>query len=69
MKSKIYFQFSWLLLIAAFLYYGCTDLELIEKAELQSHDIDLSSREVLSNKFRDSTINAENKVVNSYSAA
>lgn len=68
MKSKIYFRFSWLLLFTAVLYFGCTDLELTDKTKFPDQDFDLSSMVGLSKKLRDSTVNAESLVINSFSS-
>jgi hypothetical protein len=64
MKSAINYLTRWLLFLTVAFFYGCTDLELNEKAKLPNHDIDLSSRAVLSKKLRDSTNNAESLVAN-----
>lgn len=69
MKSIISYLPRWLLFLTVVFFYGCTDLELNEKAKLPNHDIDMSSRAVLSKKLRDSTANAESLVLNSFSAA
>lgn len=64
MKPTTNYLTRWLLFTVVFIY-GCTDLEFNEKAKFPNHDIDLSSRAVLSKKLRDSTANAESLVNNS----
>ncbi|MFZ5970930.1 MAG: hypothetical protein ACOYXA_05015 [Bacteroidota bacterium] len=67
MNSKKCFRFSWILFAITVTYFGCTELDVANKTELPSQEFDLSSRAVLSKKLRDSTINAESRILHGLS--